>query len=51
MDDDQSTADTEGKGRKKGSQIWFALIFLLCDAVHTDLLAVPKLIEVRNTNL
>lgn len=49
-DDDQSTADTEGKDRKKGSQIWFALLFLLYDAVHTDLLTVPKLLEVRNTN-
>lgn len=48
--DDQSTADTEGKGRKKGRQIWFTPIFLLYDAVHTDLLPVPKLLEVRNTN-
>lgn len=29
----------------------FAPIFLLYNAVHTDLLAVPKLLEVRNTNL
>lgn len=34
----------------KRSQIWFAPIFLLYDAVHTDLLAVPKRLEVRNTN-
>lgn len=48
--DDQSTANTEGTGRKKGSQTWFAPIFLLYDAVHTNLLAVPKLLEMRNTN-
>lgn len=46
-DDDQSSADTERKGRKKRSQIWFAPFFLLYDAVHTDLLAVPKLLEVQ----